>query len=84
MNYGTIHKRLQPTSLETTLQLILHPLIRYEKDNKKGNSRPSYDPVNMLYDSDTDSYQCTLGRKLIKTGSRKKITENGYEQQYII
>jgi hypothetical protein len=56
----------------------------YEKDNKKGNSRPSYDPVNMLYDSETDSYQCTLGRKLIKTGSRKRITENGYEQQYII
>jgi transposase len=56
----------------------------YEKDNKKGNSRPSYDPVNMLYNSETDSYQCTLGRKLIKTGSRKRITENGYEQQYII
>jgi hypothetical protein len=38
----------------------------------------------MLYDSETDSYQCTRGRKLIKTGTRKRITENGYEQQYII
>jgi hypothetical protein len=34
--------------------------------------------------SDTDSYQCTLGRKLKKNGSRKRISENGYEQQYII
>jgi hypothetical protein len=56
----------------------------YEKDNKKGSSRPSYDPVNMLYDSETDSYQCTQGRKLKKTGIRKRITENGYKQQYII
>jgi transposase len=56
----------------------------FEKDHKRGNPKPSFLPDNMQYDNETDSYQCPVGQKLIRTGTRKRITENGYEQQYAI
>lgn len=56
----------------------------FEKDHKKGNPKPSFQPDNMQYDNDTDSYQCPQGHRLIRTGTRKRTTENGYEQQYAI
>jgi transposase len=73
------YKILEDRNIEAYVKYNL-----FEKDNKKGTLRPSYDPVNMPYNSKTDSYQCANGRKLRKTGIRKKLTENGYEQQYTI
>jgi transposase len=56
----------------------------FEKDHKRRNPKPSFQPENMHYDNDTDSYQCPRGLRLIRTGTRKRTTENGYEQQYAI
>jgi transposase len=56
----------------------------FEKDNKKGNPKPSFQPENMHYDNDTDSYLCPQEHKLMRTGTRIRTTENGYEQQYAI
>lgn len=56
----------------------------FEKDHKKGNPKPSFLLDNMQYDNESDSYQCPEGQKLIRTGTRKRVTENGYEQQYAI
>jgi transposase len=54
----------------------------FEKDHKKGASKTSFYPGNMHYDPATDSYQCTQGQKLIRIGTKKRISENGHEQQY--
>jgi transposase len=54
----------------------------FEKDHKKGTSKTSFYPENMHYDPATDNYQCTQGQKLTRIGTKKRISENGYEQQY--
>jgi len=55
----------------------------FEKDHKKESSKTSFSPENMHYDPATDSYQCTQGQKLTRIGTKKRISENGHEQQYI-
>jgi transposase len=73
------YKILEDKNIEAYVKYNL-----FEKDHKKGNSKSSFYPENMHYDNETDSYQCPQGQKLIRTGTRKRVTENGHEQQYAI
>ncbi len=73
------YKILEDKTIEAYVKYNL-----FEKDHNPGNSKPSFYPENMHYNKETDSYQCLEGQKLIRTGTRKRITENGYEQQYAI
>jgi transposase len=73
------YKILEDKNIEAYVKYNL-----FEKDHNPGNSKPSFSPENMHYNKETDSYQCPEGQKLIRTGTRKRITENGYEQQYAI
>lgn len=51
---------------------------------QKGKSLKSFDQENIHYEAETDSCKCSNGQILRRTGIRKRITENGYEQNNAI
>jgi transposase len=55
----------------------------FDKD-QKGKRIISFDQENIHYEAETDSCKCSNGQILKRTGTRKRITENGYEQNYAI
>ena len=56
----------------------------FDKEQNKRDVKSPFHPENLHYDDVTYSYQCPTGQKLIRTGKRKRITENGYEQNYAV
>ena len=56
--------------------------VKYNKfhwEKKKKNRENPYLTENLPYDSETDSYTCRNGKRLIHAGNRKYVTEAGYE-----
>lgn len=37
---------------------------------------------NLYYNKEQDCFYCPMGQKMQRTGTRKRITENGFEQKY--
>jgi hypothetical protein len=56
----------------------------FEKDQNKRAVKSPFRLENMPYDAEADSYHCPGGQEIKKTGSRNRITENGYQQTYLI
>jgi len=56
----------------------------FEIDQNKRTLKSPYRLENMPYDEKTDSYYCPEGKEMKRVGSRKRTTENGYEQNYLI
>ncbi|MGD0753598.1 MAG: IS1182 family transposase [Bacteroidales bacterium] len=56
----------------------------YFEKEQKGKSPKPFDQENIHYDPETDSCKCSNGQILRRTGTKKRITENGYEQNYAI
>jgi hypothetical protein len=52
----------------------------FDKDQNKKAIKPPYRLENMPYDAKTDSYKCPGGQELKNIGSKKRITDNGYQQ----
>jgi len=58
----------------------------FDKDQteERRNIKSPFKSEQMDYDAETDSYVCPAGKEMIRIGSRKSITENGYEQDYAV
>jgi hypothetical protein len=56
----------------------------FEKDQNKKIIKSPYRLENMPYDEKNDSYYCPDGQEMKRIGSRRRTTENGYEQMYLI
>jgi transposase len=56
----------------------------FDKDQNKRAVKSPFRLENMPYDAEIDSYHCPRGQEIKKTGSRNRITENGYQQTYLI
>lgn len=56
---------------------VKYNLFHWEK--KKKNKENPYLTENLLYDAETDSFICRNNRQLIHIGTRKYVTEAGYE-----
>ena len=56
--------------------------VKYNKfhwEKKKKNQENPYLTENLLYDAETDSFTCHNNRRLMHIGTRKYVTEAGYE-----
>jgi len=53
----------------------------FDQDQK--NVKSPFRLENMLYDGETDSYICPGGQEMKRIGTRERITENGYHQEYL-
>ena len=53
----------------------------FDQDQK--NVKSPFRLENMLYDGETDSYICPRGQEMKRIGTRERITENGYHQEYL-
>ena len=56
--------------------------VKYNKfhwEKKKKNRENPYLAENLPYDEETDSFLCRAGKRLLYAGSRKYVTEAGYE-----
>jgi transposase len=51
----------------------------FDKDQKKKESLLN---ENLHYNKDQDCFYCPMGQRMRRIGTRKRITENGFEQQY--
>ena len=56
---------------------VKYNMFHWEK--KKKNKENPYLIENLLYDAETDSFICRNNRRLIHIGTRKYVTEAGYE-----
>ena len=56
----------------------------FDKDQNKKAIKSPYRLENMPYDAQTDSYKCPGGQEIKNIGSRNRITDNGYQQIYLI
>lgn len=51
----------------------------FDKDQKKKESLLN---ENLHYNKEHDCFYCPMGQRMRRIGTRKRITENGFEQQY--
>lgn len=53
----------------------------FHKEQKQSKQQPnSFDPEQLFYNKDTDTYYCPMGQQMNNIGTYKKRTKSGYEQ----
>lgn len=56
----------------------------FEKDQNKRTVKSPFRLENMHYNNLTDSYCCPAGEEIKRIGSRKRTSDNGYQQHYLV
>lgn len=66
------------TYLEHTKQECYIKPANYEQSKKRSIRNDPFRKENMPYDSETDSYRCPNGRRILAVGEKTRASTNGY------
>ena len=77
-------------SEENYMFLVEHDIKGYVKDtyfDKDRSDKPyhnSFDPFNLHYNQQLDCFYCPMGQPMTLTGTKKRLSNNGFEQFYSV
>lgn len=63
-------------------KLGIEAFVKYNYFDKDQKKKESLLNDNLHYNKELDCFYCPMGQKMQRIGTRKRITENGFEQQY--
>ena len=78
--YGSQENYTDLENKEITAYVKYNYFHKEQQDKKKGKINP-FNPDQLHYNKEKDTYYCPMGQAMTHIGSYKKKTKNGFEQQ---